>query len=94
MVDHVYPDSPAEEAGIKRGDMIMRVDGSYINANNYSSLFTSIQGNRKSSVELSIKRQTTQESFSCQLTKAEYDASPVAHRQVIEVEGTKIGYLA
>jgi C-terminal peptidase prc len=94
MVDHVYPNSPAEEAGIKRGDMIMRVDGSYINANNYSSLFTSIQGNRKSSVELSIKRQTTQESFSCQLTKAQYDASPVAHRQVIEVEGTKIGYLA
>lgn len=29
-IDHVYPDSPAAKAGIKRGDMIMKVDDKYL----------------------------------------------------------------
>ncbi len=94
FVDHVYPNSPAAEAGIKRGDMITRVNSSYITNDNYASHFTSIQSSAKSSLKLTLKRQTTQESFSCELTKAQYDANPVAHSQVIEIQGKKIGYLA
>ena len=94
IVDHVYPDSPAAKAGIKRGDMIVKINDSYITNSNYSAHFTSIQANTKQSIRLSIKRQTADESFETTISKGLYDASPVAHSEVIDIEGTKIGYLA
>ena len=94
IIDHVYPDSPADKAGIKRGDMITMVNKGYITSNNYSGYFTSIQSNTKASLTLTLQRQTTRESFTVELSKAQYDASPVAHHEVLEVDGVKIGYLA
>lgn len=94
IIDHVYPDSPAAKAGIKRGDMITKINTSYITSSNYSAHFTSIQSNTKQSVKLTLKRQTDGESFNTELVKAQYDASPVAHHEMIEIEGKKIGYLA
>lgn len=94
IIDHVYPDSPADKAGIMRGDMITMINGSYITSANYSGLFNSIQGNTKQSMKFTLMRQTTKESFTAELTKSSYDASPVAYHEVMEVDGTKIGYLA
>ena len=94
IIDHVYPGSPADKAGIKRGDMITMVNKGYITANNYSSYFTSIQNNTKQSLTLTLQRQTTKESFTVEVSKALYDASPVAHYALLDVEGTKIGYVA
>lgn len=94
IIDHVYPDSPAAEAGLKRGDMITKIDGSNITSGNYSGLFTAIQNNSRASLKLALQRQTTGESLSVELTKAQYDASPIASCKVIEAGGTKIGYLA
>ena len=94
IIDHVYPDSPAEKAGILRGDMITMINNNYITSSNYAGHFNSIQGNTKQSIELMLQRQTTQESFSVKLSKSQYDASPVAYHEVLEVEGKKIGYLA
>ena len=94
IIDHVYPGSPAAEAGIKRGDMITKVNDSYITSSNYSSHFTSIQNNTKQTLKLKLKRQTTGDNFEKTLAKASYDASPVAHHEMIELEGKKIGYLA
>jgi C-terminal processing protease CtpA/Prc len=93
VVDHVYPSSPAAEAGIERGDLITMVNDGYITSNNYSTLFNSIQANTKQSVTLALYRQTTKESREVELTKGQYDKSPVAHSEVIEVANMKIGYL-
>lgn len=94
VVDHVYPNSPAAEAGIKRGDMITMIDSGYITQSNYSSLFNALQGSTKTGVKLQLMRQTTKESYTVELGKATYDESPVAHYEVIEIDDMKIGYLA
>ena len=93
IVDHVYPGSPADEAGIKRGDMITMINGGYITSGNYSSHFTAIQNSTKQSLKLKLQRQTTKESFTKEISKAQYDASPVAHHEVLDIDGKKIGYL-
>ncbi len=94
VVDHVYPDSPAAQAGVVRGDLITMVDGSYITRNNYSSLFSSIQNGTKQSLKLTFLRQTTKENFTVQIGKGQYDENPVAHHEVIDVDGKKIGYIS
>lgn len=94
IVDHVYPDSPADKAGIKRGDLVTKVDGGYITDKNYAGHFTAIQANTKQNMKLSLKRQTTKESFDVTLDKSSYDANPVAYSKVIDAGGKKIGYLA
>ena len=94
IIDHVYPGSPAAKAGVKRGDMITMINGSYITSNNYAGLFTAIQNNTKQSFKLKLQRQTTGEHFTVDIAKAQYDTSPVAYYEVLDVEDRKIGYLA
>lgn len=43
LIEHVYPGSPAEVAGFRRGDVIRQVNGSYIDNSNYTSLFKKLQ---------------------------------------------------
>ena len=41
-VIEVFADSPAEEAGIEVGDLIVEVEGTMVTADNYSELSTSM----------------------------------------------------
>ena len=41
IVLYNYPGSPAEKAGLKRGDIILKIDGSSITASNYMALYDS-----------------------------------------------------
>lgn len=93
LVDNVYADSPAAAADVKRGDVITMIDGSYITANNYAVFFNKINGNTASSVRLSLRRQTTGDSYSVELKKAAYEDSPVAHYEVINIDDMKVGYV-
>ncbi len=38
VVEYVYPDSPAEKAGLKRGHLIGKINGTNITRNNYSQM--------------------------------------------------------
>ena len=93
VVENVYANSPAEAAGIKRGDIIVKVNGNYIDQNNYYNLFTGIQGNSATSPRLELRRQTDGESFITTLEKGAYITSPITHYSIIEVDNQKIGYL-
>jgi len=39
IVEYVYPDSPADRAGLKRGDIVVKVNGTQLNEDNYADLF-------------------------------------------------------
>ncbi len=91
IVEYVIANSPAAEAGIKRGDIIVTIDGQELNKKNYYSLFnkttatfgfgeydgTTISPNGK---EIS-------------LTAIELNQNPVLHHEVIDYNGQKAGYL-
>lgn len=98
IVDYVYKDSPAEQAGVCRGDIVTSVDGKKISRDNYLTLFNIIEQNMASSVQLDIMRQIYDDEQDANLVTeldiAPYNASPVLHSEVIELDGQpRIGYL-
>lgn len=93
VVESVYKDSPAEAAGVKRGDVITKVNNGYITANNYNTLFMMVENNGASSVNLMLRRQTTNDTYKVELQKGSYEENTVAHYEVIELEDKRIGYL-
>lgn len=40
VVNFVYKDSPAAKAGLKRGDILLTLDGKIINSENYMNLYS------------------------------------------------------
>lgn len=50
------PDSPAEVAGIKSGDVILQVDDIYVNIDTYSDAVDAIKGEEGTTVKLTILR--------------------------------------
>lgn len=56
VVTYVYPDSPAEKAGIRNGDSIKSVNESMVTRYNYQNLAKNFTGDRLTSVQLSFER--------------------------------------
>ena len=87
VVKYTYEDSPARKAGLKRGDVIMKVNGKSIPYPNYTSIvFNELLGGDKLTVELMDGRTLTMDSV-------EMYENPVLLSKVFTAESKKIGYL-
>ena len=90
IVEFVYPNTPAEEAGIVRGDILIEMSGNDITDETYMDLLNSenltvtlgVLGENGISVGSSIS-----------MTALELHLDPVVLTNVIEHGGRKIGYL-
>lgn len=105
-VEHVYPNSPAERAGIQRGDIISQVNGVDITASNMQDLWYNIYYNQYSQVSLhkinwwatDLNDSNSQSDVS--LTAAGYYTSPMAYYGILEMPESiadapnKIGYIS
>lgn len=94
-VAYVYKDSPAEKAGLKRGDIIYEIDGKTLTVNNYTELYTSSQ--------ITLSLATYDESFNMivpteqtvTMQAVEMYEDPILCYKTIDLgNGNKIGYLA
>lgn len=96
LVENIYPNSPAAVADMRRGDVIMMVNGKNIDANNYAELFTTIQNNTASNVRLQYRRQTDGQSYAATLDHGIYTPTTVIHNEILSIEGHSdaVGYLA
>ncbi len=56
VVTHVYADSPAETAGLKKGDVITAIGNVTVTRKNYAALSEELYGNILSSVEIEYER--------------------------------------
>ena len=96
VVDNVYAGSPAVVAGIRRGDVIVKVNNGFITPNNYASLFNLIYLNKQSNVTLQVRRQVVmagdESPFAVELVAAPYEECMVTHSEIIEGD-KRVGYL-
>ena len=96
VVENVYAGSPAEAAGIRRGDVIVKVNNGFITPNNYASLFNLIYYNKQSTVTLQVRRQLVMEgdeaTFAAELTTSPYTECMVPHSEIIEGD-KRVGYV-
>ena len=90
-VGYVLKGSPAEIAGIKRGDIIYKVDGKNITVDNYGTILQ----NQTLSLELGkfANNSFSSTGKSVSVTKAVVQTNPILKDTVIEYGGKKVGYL-
>ena len=105
-IEHVYPGSPADFAGLVRGDIIAQVNGSDLSSANYSSVWTNIVYSAYDNVSLSkLVWDDAAQSWTygnVTLTAGEYYENPVAFCGVLEENqesgfvfgNKKIGYIS
>ena len=87
VVTYTYASSPAANAGLKRGDKIVALNGQLITPSNYQSLITStLRGSNPTVITLDDGSEQT-------LTPVDMYLNPVNVHKVIDYKGKKIGYL-
>jgi carboxyl-terminal processing protease len=64
VIDSVFPDSPASKAGLRAGDVILKIDGHDIHGFNTDQSSNLIRGKAGTTVVLSIDRRGVQSYFS------------------------------
>ena len=89
VVRMVYPDSPADKAGLKRGSVIMKMNGRNIENKNedYSALLSS------ASLNLSVYDPETDTTKDVKMTPTNMYLDPVLFEKVFDCGGKKVGYL-
>lgn len=71
----VYPESPAQFAGLKAGDIIVSIDGKACNQENYAELALSLKGDAGSKV--TIVKRTENEEATLEITRRDVDVPTV-----------------
>ncbi len=90
IIEYVYPNTPAAQAGLKRGDILLKINGNSITSNNFSQLLYS------SSITLTLgiyNAGTISAGVNLSMTSKELQLNPILISQVIDHGGQKIGYL-
>lgn len=89
---NAYKNAPAAKAGIMSGDIIIKVDGTEVNGNNYNEAISMIRGDgdygKKDNIILTIKRQ--EETFDTEVTRTEVSIETVDSRMIDK----NIGYVS
>lgn len=88
FVRYVFPNTPADKAGIKRGEVITHANGSLITDKNYSIMYGA-----NSTTKFTVLDQNFENPREVSITPASINTDPVLFHDVYEINGSKIGYL-
>lgn len=91
ILTHVYAGSPAEKAGLKRGDLLVKIDGEDITEGNYRKLFDAAQIRLQLGKLQADGIALTEQVVEMKAVKTYLD--PVVADKVIERGTKRIGYL-
>lgn len=86
----MFEDSPSYKAGLKVGDIILKVDGERYEGKNSNDISNYIKNSGKSKIVLTVKRDSEEKDISINLSKVEI---PHVSGKVIEQDSKKIGYI-
>jgi C-terminal processing protease CtpA/Prc len=91
-VQYVVPESPADKAGLKRGEIITKVDGKTLTINNYAGSLSNQSAHTLTLGEFNKDNKLKNDS-TIKIQPANYTKDPVFYHTVIDTGGTQIGYL-
>ena len=94
FVLYTYPDSPAANAGLKRGDVVVKNNGKTLNLNNYMDLYNSPSVELGLAVYNPVNKVYTETGKSVSMTAVNMYENPVLMTKVFDCGGKKVGYLA
>ncbi len=92
VIANVFKDSPADTAGLKRGDIIMSVNGSAITISNYNTILNnqtltlgmgSLNGNTFEPLPSNLNKK---------ITKQTVQIKPIVNEKILDYGAQKIGY--
>lgn len=90
-VRYIMPNSPAEKAGVKRGDFFTEIDGVEMDLNNYQALLGKASFTIR--IEKLVENTVTPTDKVVELSKVEMAENPILTYDIIETEGQRIGYI-
>jgi carboxyl-terminal processing protease len=91
-VAYVYPGSAAADAGLERGDIIIKINNTQLDTTNYYDLYSGTDYSVQLGAPIGTSFVATGESLS--MTARVTDTDPAIYHKVLDVNGYKIGYLA
>ena len=86
----VFSNSPAEEAGLKVGDIFLKVDGEDVSKKNASEISSMIRGSKKDEVKVVVSRDGEEKEFTLKIRKVNIDTVTT---EIFENNNKKIGYI-
>lgn len=84
---HVYKGSPAEEAGVKDGDVILAVDGAETEKEELSELVKRIKGSEGTTVSLTLQRKGVDKSLTVQVERRQVEVPTVEYQMLQDSTG-------
>lgn len=91
-VQYVVPGTPADNAGIKRGDIFTKIDSQQLNLSNYSSLLFGRDAFEIGFADI-VNNTVIPNSRTVSLIAVEVHENPIHYTKIFEQGGKKIGYM-
>jgi C-terminal processing protease CtpA/Prc len=91
-VCYVYPGSPAADAGLKRGNLILSIDNATLDTTNYYTKYSGTSYTAQLGQLVGSSLSLT--GVSINMTARVVNTDPAIYHQVLDIDGHKIGYLA
>lgn len=90
---YVLPGSPADKAGLKRGDIFTQVNGTDLTTSNYSQLLSGTSEKKFTLAEINDETSSLDSAGTAAVTPVKFQEDPVHYHTVKTNGGKKIGYL-
>ncbi len=91
IVEYVIPNTPASEAGLERGDIIISIDDTELDTTNFSGLYS--QQSYSAGLGYYNGSSLVPTGETVDLAAEVITSSPVIHQEIINYQDKKIGYL-